>query len=88
MSYFDDFDFYDYNDQHPTTPSRVKLSVGNQYTMRVDGRRGVRVLLTKAPELDLHQELRAEAIVLEDNPYLRAGALCRPLAFTLVELGS
>lgn len=63
-----------------------ELVVGEQYAMRVDGKRWVRVLLLTPTETDVHNEKRAHVVVLEDNPYVKAGAECRPLAFTLSSL--
>ena len=80
-----DFCWDDYNVrtwQLPTTQSTSEMVVGDQYFMQVDGLKKVRVLLVSKPEL-LSGELRAHVLVLEDNPYVRSGVECRPLAFTL-----
>ncbi len=63
-----------------------ELVVGDMYAMLVDGRKCVRVLLISPAEMNENQENRAHVVVLENNPYVRAGAECRPLAFTLHKL--
>lgn len=81
------FDFFEYNVRRNAddvrAPASVELVVGEQYLMRVDGAKTVRVLLITPAAIDEHNELRAHVVILEDNPYLKSGAECKPLAFTL-----
>jgi len=81
------YDFFDYNVRRNADDVRalasVELVVGDQYMMRVDGSKSVRVLLITPATITEHNELRAHVVVLEDNPYVKSGAECKPLAFTL-----
>ncbi len=63
--------------------ANCELVVGDQYLMRVDGSKTVRVLLLTPAELNENNEMRAHVVVLEENPYVKAGAECRPLAYTM-----
>ncbi len=80
-SYFGDFNYSRPN--HVRDPANCELIVGDQYMMQVDGPKRVRVLLLTPAELNEHNEMRAHVVVLEENPYIRAGAECRPLAYTM-----
>ena len=62
------------------------LQVGEQYAMRVDGAKWVRVMCLTPDQLNENGENRAHVVVLESNPYVRVGVECRPLAFTLSEI--
>lgn len=76
----------DYNIVRPgdhVQPPEVKLEAGQQYAMRVDGPRSVRVLLVKEPWVTKRGDLRAMVVVMEANPYVLAGGFCMPFAFTL-----
>lgn len=82
----DCFTFHEFNYRTPDDvrqPAGCELKVGEQYAMRVDGSKTIRVMLVTAAAIDEHNEMRAHVVVLEDNPYVRAGVECRPLAFTL-----
>lgn len=86
---FTTFEYFEYNydrSNTPLDPPNCKLIVGEQYAMRVDGEKWVRVLLITPDEIDEHNERRAHVVILENNPYTRAGAECRPLAFTLSKI--
>lgn len=83
------FEFAEFNYVYADDPKQdatCELVVGEQYAMRVDGSKWVRVMLVTPTEVNDNKEKRAHVIVLEDNPYVRAGAECRPLAFTLSPL--
>ena len=90
MSEVAEFRFFDYNMRRDAEdvrqPANCELVVGGQYMMRVDGSKAVRVLLVTSESLDERNELRAQVVVLEDNPYIKSGTECRPLAFTLEAL--
>lgn len=61
-----------------------KLVVGEQYLMSIAGAEGFRVLLLTPDAFDeTTKERRAHVVVLEDNPFVKTGAECRPLAGTL-----
>lgn len=78
--------FGDFNYSRPNNvrdPANCELIVGEQYFMRVDGSKGVRVLLLTPAELTENNEMRAHVVVLEDNPYVKSGTECRPLAYTM-----
>ena len=67
-----------------TAGPKCKLVVGEQYTMSLFGDDGFRVLLITPDSFDkTTKERRAHVLVLEENPYVKAGAECRPLACTL-----
>ena len=84
-----EFNWFDYNVRTncamPNTPARCDLVIGDQYLMHVDGAKKVRVLLISEP-VEERNELRAHVVVLQDNPYVKSGKECRPLAFTLEKL--
>ncbi len=83
-SFFGDFNYVLSNSVRD--PASCELVVGEQYMMRVDGSKAVRVMLLTTSVLDEHNELRAHVVVLENNPYVRSGVECKPLAFTLSSL--
>lgn len=71
----------------PLAHSRIPLTVGEFYGMQVQpGAKPFRVLLVSLPEIDERNERRADVVVMEDNPFVKAGARCRPFAPMLVEL--
>ncbi len=84
-----EFEWSHYNYRRASPPSSskayIKLAVGEQYRIQVDGQKCIRVLLLALPELDENGECRGLVVVLEKNAYVRCGALCRPLAFTFSE---
>ncbi len=86
-----DLNFADFNyltREDTQRDAACELVVGDQYAMRVDGQKWVRVLLITPTEVNKHGEKRAHVVVLEDNLYVRSGAECRPLAFTLSQIPS
>jgi hypothetical protein len=81
--------FGDYNYVRPDDAKagpNCRLEVGEQYAMRVDGSRWVRVMCLTPEETNENGECRAHVVVLEENPFVKAGSECKPLAFTLSAL--
>lgn len=67
----------------PSAHELARLVVGEQCLMCINEAK-IRVLCLSLPELDdVRKERRGHVVVLEDNPYVKAGAECRPLAYTL-----
>lgn len=81
-------DCWNCQDKHesPQAYERCKVEVGGFCGMTVNGCKPFRVLVISEPALDEHNERRAEVVVLEENPFVKAGARCTPLASTLCML--
>ena len=72
--------------ESPLALARVNVSVGDFCGMSIDGCEPFRVLVVKTPEVNEHNERRAEVVVIEENEFVEVGKRCQPLASTLVGL--
>lgn len=70
----------------PQAHARINVESGDFCGMTINGNEPFRVLVISKPELDERNERRAEVVIIEENPFVKTGARCRPLASTLTKI--